>query len=86
MDSRVRWMYYFEKQVECKFEEAYFDTNGVQAVLLYYIYQHRPDKVNFNILCQIFSQIKPHIIKFSLSRMVTLLIIRSANPINAQYY
>lgn len=74
-------MYYFEKQVECKFEEAYFDTNGVQAVLLYYIYQHRPDKVNFSVLCQIFPQIKPHVIKFSLSRMVLDIFILVLTPL-----
>lgn len=35
-------MYYFEAEVENKFNEAYFDTNGIQAILLHYIYQHSP--------------------------------------------
>ena len=40
--SRVRWMYYTDVEPENKHSQFIFDTNGIQALLLNYIYSHRP--------------------------------------------
>ena len=76
LDSKVRWVYYFEEKVENKHSEAYFDTNSVQAVILYTIYARRPEKVSFQLLCDLYPQLKPSLIKQSIVKMVFKLLFR----------
>lgn len=50
LDSRVRWIYHFDDPNNTKNPQCIFDTNGVQAVLLYHIYQARPEKISLGVL------------------------------------
>lgn len=80
LDSKVRWIYYFEEKVENKHKEAYFDTNAVQAVILYTIYARRPERVSFQLLCDLYPQVKPSLIKQSIVKMVLKLLLRHKWP------
>ena len=70
MDSRFRWVYYFDEALQTKNSQCFFDTNGVQGVLLMHIYTHRPEKVNIKLLEQLYPQVKPNFMRKLLNQMV----------------
>jgi hypothetical protein len=50
LESKFRWVYHFDKKVENKFPESYFDTNCLQGALLWLIYAKRPERVSLKVL------------------------------------
>ena len=69
LESRVRWVYYFDEAVQNKNPQCYFDTNGVQAILLLHVYNLRPEPVHFRLLAETYPQIKPTLMRKVLGQM-----------------
>ena len=45
LESKIRWTYYFDPEINAKHETCYFDTNCLQGIVLFYLYKDRPNRI-----------------------------------------
>lgn len=70
LESKFRWVYHFDKEVENKFSQAYFDTNCVQGAILWLIYTKRPERVSVKVIQHYFEKLSLKLIQENLNKMV----------------
>jgi hypothetical protein len=70
LESKIRWIYHFEKDEEMNNESCYFDTNCLQGAILYKIYKSRPDKIGLCFLKQYFTPISEKVILENIGKLV----------------
>jgi hypothetical protein len=75
-ESKIRWLYYFDSTTKSRSETCYFDTNCLQAILLYAIYRHRPEKLSLKYFEEALPKINPKLIRENIAKMVISPLLR----------
>lgn len=70
LESKVRWLYYFDPEVKVKNETCYFDTNCLQAAMLAYVYKSRPHHVSLHVFEEMLAKVSPKLLRENLNKMV----------------
>lgn len=70
LESKIRWSYFFDSEVKQKNESCYFDTNCLQAVILFHVYRNRPSRVSLQLIEQLLSKVNPKLIRENITKMV----------------
>jgi hypothetical protein len=70
LESKIRWVYYFDETVHNKNESCYFDTNCLQALLLNHVYRNRPNRIPLQLLERLV-QVSPKLLRENLNKMVS---------------